>query len=101
MSLTNKPELPVQQAKWQAFVGILISTQKLHCLLVRQLLSHRVSSGSLQKTGIFADMAGDFRQLPPRDHQFGRLETKPNARKSPIWRAFLIERKIFSGKRNA
>src|SRR5450631_787905 len=43
-----------------------------------------VSSGSLRKTGIFADKAGDFRRFPPQVRQSGSPETKANARKARI-----------------
>jgi hypothetical protein len=39
---------------------------------------------SLHKTGIFADMAGDFRRFLLQLWQSGSLETKANARKAGI-----------------
>ncbi|MBR1237862.1 hypothetical protein [Bradyrhizobium sp. AUGA SZCCT0182] len=43
-----------------------------------------VSADSLRKTGIFADMAGDFRRFLSQLRQTGSLETKANARKAGI-----------------
>jgi hypothetical protein len=49
-----------------------------------QYRSNLVSAENLLKTGIFADLAGDFRQLAPQDLGIGCLETKTNARKAGI-----------------
>ena len=51
-----------------------------------------VSAESLPKTGIFAEMDGDFWRFPPHVRQSGSPETKANARKAgisgPFWRLF-------------
>jgi hypothetical protein len=43
-----------------------------------------VSVDSLRKTGIFADLAEDFRRFLPQLRQIRSLETKANARKAAI-----------------
>jgi hypothetical protein len=50
----------------------------------RQSRSQPVSADSLCKTGIFADVAGDFRRLAPCDCRFGSLETKQNTQKARV-----------------
>jgi hypothetical protein len=43
-----------------------------------------VSADSLRKTGIFADKAGDFWQIPPQVRRSGSPETKSNTREAGI-----------------
>ena len=49
-----------------------------------QCRSNQVSGRSLRKTGIFAEVGGDFRQLAPEERRIGSRETKPSALKAPI-----------------
>ena len=53
-----------------------------------QCRSNLLSAESLLKTGIFADVAGDFRQLTPQNQRIGSLETNPNVRKAAIFGHF-------------
>jgi hypothetical protein len=48
-----------------------------------------VSADSLDKMGIFANEAGDFRRFPPQVRQSGSPETKANVRKAGISGPFL------------
>src|ERR1700722_513654 len=49
-----------------------------------QCRSNQVSGHSLRKTGIFAEVGGDFRQLAPEERRIGSRETKSSALKAPI-----------------
>jgi hypothetical protein len=66
-----------------------------------QSVSNQVSAQSLRKTRIFADAAGDFRQLALQNQRIGILETKSNAQKPAIFGSFLRFLGIVTERRNA
>jgi hypothetical protein len=55
-----------------------------HCTMPTQYRSNPVSAQNLRKTGIFAEVARDFRQVAPQNWGIGSLETETNPRKAGI-----------------
>src|ERR1700730_11239865 len=85
-AFANKwPETTVERTGWRAL----------------QCISNQVSGQSLRKTGIFADAAGDFRELAPQNKGIGSLETKLSARKAAIFGSFSSFLGIVAERRNA
>ena len=78
MPRSVQTEIPDFTDKW------LESSVERTAWWLTQCSSNLVSSRSLRKMGVFAVMAGDFRQSATEERRIGSPETKPSTQKAPI-----------------